>query len=74
MSITNDHALKSRVIGNDHARFGIGGDGSDPSADHKKQKRIMVGVHPITMKNGRPALRGVCSICKTQIIRIGSKS
>jgi hypothetical protein len=39
-----------------------------------KQKRIMVGVHPITMKNGRPALRGVCSICKTQIIRIGSKS
>ena len=36
VSITHDHTLKSRVKGNFHARFGIGGGESDLSADHSK--------------------------------------
>src|SRR5207245_7938817 len=34
VSISSDHTLRSRVIGNDHARFWIGGGGSNPFADH----------------------------------------
>ena len=37
VSITNDHTLKSRMMGNYHVRFGSGSGGSNPSADHKKQ-------------------------------------
>jgi hypothetical protein len=70
VSITNDHALKSRVIGNDHARFGIGGDGSDPSADHKKDKREMKNPQEVTMKNGKPAKKGQCSECGTTMFAI----
>src|SRR5713226_5384436 len=36
VSITNDHTLKSRMMGNYHVRFGSGSGGSNPSADHKK--------------------------------------
>ncbi len=36
VSISNDHTLKSRVKGNFHARFGIGGGEGDLSADHTK--------------------------------------
>jgi len=34
VSITIDHTLRSRVSGNTHARFWIGGGGSNPFADH----------------------------------------
>ncbi|HLQ28309.1 MAG TPA: hypothetical protein VK140_03620 [Ktedonobacteraceae bacterium] len=34
VSITDDHTLRSRVLGNSHARFWIGGGGGDPVADH----------------------------------------
>src|SRR6266566_9298763 len=38
VSITHDHTLKSRVKGNFHARFGIGGGESDLSADHSESR------------------------------------
>jgi hypothetical protein len=34
VSITNDHTLKSRMMGNYHVRFGSGGGGSNPFANH----------------------------------------
>jgi hypothetical protein len=40
----------------------------------KDRKRVeMVGPHPITMVNGRPAMAGVCPDCGTKIYKI-SKS
>src|SRR5260370_13376203 len=38
VSISNDHTLRSRVKGNFHARFSIGGGGSNPFADHTKER------------------------------------
>jgi hypothetical protein len=38
VSISNDHTLKSWMKGNFHVQFGIGGDGSDPIADHTKER------------------------------------
>src|SRR2546422_6169024 len=38
VSISNDHTLRSRVKGNFHARFWIGGGGSNPFADHTKER------------------------------------
>ena len=37
-----------------------------------KAKREMNDVEEITMKNGRPAARGVCPVCKTKMFRIGA--
>lgn len=37
-----------------------------------KQKREMLNAHKVTMKNGRPAMRGVCAVCGTTLNRIGS--
>ncbi len=36
-----------------------------------KQKRIMVQAQKVVMKNGRPAIRGICPICGTRLNRIG---
>ncbi len=35
------------------------------------KKREMEQVISIKMKNGRPAKKGVCRICKTKMFRIG---
>ena len=31
----------------------------------------MIDTEQITMKNGRPATRGVCPVCGTKMFRIG---
>ncbi|MBA2681167.1 MAG: hypothetical protein H0U76_22555 [Ktedonobacteraceae bacterium] len=35
-----------------------------------KEKRDMNDPHQITMKNGKPALQGTCSVCGTKLTRI----
>lgn len=37
-----------------------------------KAKREMKGEKQITMKNGRPATTGTCTVCGTKMFRIGS--
>lgn len=37
VSITNDHTLKSRMMGNYRVRFGSGSEESNLLADHKRQ-------------------------------------
>jgi hypothetical protein len=39
-----------------------------------RTKREMKNVRSITMKNGRVATQGVCSVCGTKMYRIGKKS
>jgi len=39
----------------------------------EKTKREMVNVERVTMKNGRPALKGKCSVCGTGMYKILSK-
>jgi len=56
--------------GNSHVPFGIGGGESDFIADHTKEKRDMKDSHQITMKNGKPALQGLCVVCGTKLTRI----
>ena len=36
-----------------------------------KKKREMKGEKQITMKNGRNAISGTCSVCGTKMFRIG---
>ncbi|MFH1382038.1 MAG: DUF5679 domain-containing protein [Chloroflexota bacterium] len=36
-----------------------------------RTKREMTNTRNITMKNGRPAVQGVCPVCKTKMFRIG---
>jgi hypothetical protein len=36
-----------------------------------KAKREMKGERQITMKNGRPATTGTCSVCGTKMFKIG---
>ena len=36
-----------------------------------KEKREMKDVNPVVMKNGRPANKGICSVCDTSMYRIG---
>jgi hypothetical protein len=36
-----------------------------------KTKREMKDANLITMKNGRPATEGKCSVCGTKIFKIG---
>lgn len=38
-----------------------------------KAKQEMEDVEEVTMKNGRPALRGVCPVCGTKMFKIVSK-
>ncbi|HLZ56005.1 MAG TPA: DUF5679 domain-containing protein [Ktedonosporobacter sp.] len=35
-----------------------------------KQKREMKDSHQITMKNGKPAMQGLCTVCGTKLTRI----
>lgn len=37
-----------------------------------KTKREMKDAQEVTLKNGRPAMRGVCVVCGTQLFRIGA--
>lgn len=39
-----------------------------------KQKRTMKDAEKITMKNGRPAMKGKCTVCGTTIMRIMGKN
>ncbi|MCD6568399.1 MAG: hypothetical protein J7K94_06670 [Dehalococcoidia bacterium] len=36
-----------------------------------RQKREIKNPKQITLKNGRPAVQGVCPICGTKVFRIG---
>jgi len=36
-----------------------------------RSKRAISGAQETTMKNGRPAVKGVCPTCSTTIFRIG---
>ena len=36
-----------------------------------RSKREMKGATAVTLKNGRPATRGVCPVCGTKMFRIG---
>jgi hypothetical protein len=36
-----------------------------------KAKREVKDAQNITMKNGKPALSGVCPVCGTKVFRIG---
>ena len=38
-----------------------------------KAKQEMENVEEVTMKNGRPAMKGVCPVCGTKMFRIVSK-
>lgn len=37
-----------------------------------KTKRTMNNAHQVTLKNGRPAMEGVCPVCATKLFRIGA--
>ncbi|MCA9376237.1 MAG: hypothetical protein KC925_04220 [Candidatus Doudnabacteria bacterium] len=37
-----------------------------------KEKREMNDPEEITMKNGRPAVKGVCGTCGTKMFKIGA--
>ena len=39
-----------------------------------KAKRVMKNAAKVTMKNGRPAMSGVCSKCGTKMFKIGDGS
>lgn len=36
-----------------------------------KTKREMKSPKAVTMKNGRPAMQGVCPVCGTKVFKIG---
>jgi RNase P subunit RPR2 len=36
-----------------------------------KAKRPIKGEQQVTMKNGRPAIKGTCSVCGTKMFKIG---
>jgi hypothetical protein len=36
-----------------------------------RAKREMKNPEKVVLKNGRPAVRGVCSVCGTKVFRIG---
>ncbi len=37
-----------------------------------KAKREMKDTENITMKNGKPATKGICPVCGTKMFRIGA--
>jgi hypothetical protein len=37
-----------------------------------KAKREMKDPKKVTMKNGKPAMQGICPVCGTKVFRIGS--
>jgi len=36
-----------------------------------RQKRDIKNPEEVTLKNGRPAIQGVCPVCGTKVFRIG---
>ncbi len=36
-----------------------------------RQKREIKNARSVVLKNGRPAIQGVCPVCGTKIFRIG---
>lgn len=38
-----------------------------------KQTREMKDAKQVTMKNGKPAMTGTCSVCGTKMFKIGGK-
>jgi len=36
-----------------------------------RAKKEIKDPKKVTLKNGRPATRGVCSVCGTKVVRIG---
>lgn len=36
-----------------------------------RTKREIRNPQPVTLKNGKPATRGVCPVCGTKVFRIG---
>jgi len=36
-----------------------------------RKKRVMKNMKSVTMKNGRPATKGICPTCGTKMYRIG---
>jgi len=36
-----------------------------------RMKREIKNPQSVTLKNGRPAVRGTCSVCGTKVFRIG---
>jgi len=39
-----------------------------------KTQREMKGPTPVTMKNGKPATNGTCSVCGTKMFKIGKSA
>ena len=39
-----------------------------------KAKREMKNIEHVTMKNGKPAIKGVCSKCSTKMFKIGDST
>lgn len=39
-----------------------------------KAKREIKDAQPVTMKNGKPATSGSCSVCGTKVFKIGKAS
>ena len=37
-----------------------------------KEKREMKDAEKVTMKNGRPATKGICPVCGTKMFKIGA--
>ena len=36
-----------------------------------REKREIINAESVTLKNGRPAMRGDCLVCGTKVYRIG---
>ena len=36
-----------------------------------REKREITNAEAVTLKNGRPAMRGDCPVCATKVFRIG---
>ena len=39
-----------------------------------REKREINGAQSVTMKNGRPATKGKCSVCASTVFRIGASA
>lgn len=37
-----------------------------------RAKREIRNPQPVTLKNGKPAIKGKCSVCGTSVFRIGA--
>src|SRR5204863_9364305 len=70
-------ALQTAIVGNHHH---LGGNVIVAKAPATatgycmkcKTQREIKNAKPITMKNGRPATEGTCSVCSTKMFKIGA--